>query len=286
MASRVSSLRIAPFFAIAFLIASPLSSKSHAGKVVLVRLCVDEEERSPEPDWQARLARRLVAASKVISKYADVRFVVRDTGRWDSDDRTNDLRDSLTEFEKEMSADGVRLVIGFSSQYKIRVGRNHLGGTRGPLRRHILVRESADAMSEREQVEVLVHELGHFMCASHSADPNSAMRPVVGDRKAKSPDFQIGFDEPNARILRTVGQELRDRHVTEFGELSPRSLKIMRKSYQKLNRNLPADTASIGFLNAIQRRLGSMETRPLPLDPGKVLIPIELPAAPAKQPSP
>lgn len=241
-------------------------------KVVFVGIFVDEEEPAVDGHWRPRLTKRVAAASEIISQYADVRFVVKETGRWLSENSTTELPQSLAEFEKEVNPDGIRLAIGFSSQYRFRSGRSHLGGTRGPLRHHILLRENAKTIREAERLEALVHELGHFLCAGHSGDPNSAMRPVVGDGKARSAQFKIGFDRPNAAILRIVGQELRDGGVDRFQELSPRTLLHIRKSYLQLNRELPKDPVAIHYLKVIERLLAAPRRGG---DPGKVLIPVE-----------
>ncbi len=248
-----------------------------AGNTITVGIYVDEEEPATVAVWRDKLTKRVVAASEIIGKYCDVRFVVKKTGRWLTDNQTLQLSESLAEFEKRVPTNNVRLAIGFTSQYRFRTGRDHLGGTRGPLMHHILIRESAKTVLESERLEVLVHELGHFLCAAHSSDPNSAMRPVVGDGKARSARFQIGFDPANAAILRLVGQELRDQHVTNFAQISPRTLSKMRTSYLKLNQQLPKDPAAPQFLRVIDKVLAirkrTEEATPV-LDPTKVMIPV------------
>ena len=44
---------------------------------------------------------------------------------------------------------------------------------------------------------MLVHELGHFLGAVHSAESRSVMRPNIGDRQERVRSFHIGFDAPN-----------------------------------------------------------------------------------------
>ena len=70
---------------------------------------------------------------------------------------------TLREFEIEVDPAPGQIAIGFSSQYRFRKGVNGLGGTRGPLNSHILLRESAPTIVEPERLEALVHELGHFL---------------------------------------------------------------------------------------------------------------------------
>ncbi len=155
-----------------------------AGEVIQVKIVVDEEEATRPEIWQRRLADRVAKASEIISHYADVRFSVRSFATWQSEDRVQEFSDSLSELQKEVAPEPAQIVIAFSSQYKFQPGRNNLGGTRGPLNPYILIRENARSVLEPERLEVLVHELGHFLGAAHSSRPDSVMRPVVGDGRA------------------------------------------------------------------------------------------------------
>ncbi|MEM7315114.1 MAG: hypothetical protein AAF497_18365, partial [Planctomycetota bacterium] len=221
-----------------------------AGKVVFVKLYVDEEEATRESVWQRRLTDRINKASEIINAYTDVRFSVIGYGHWESDDRLQELSRSLREFEEEVDPGNARIAIGFSSQYKFLAGRNNLGGTRGPMRSHILIRENA-RIRESELLEVVVHELGHFLCAGHSSSTVSAMRPVVGDGQARANTFRVGFDPINSRILRLIGKEMRDRRVDRFEQLSELTLRELRPLYQQLVRKLPNDPTAQRYLRAV-----------------------------------
>lgn len=165
------------------LILWPLVAHCSAAEIVFVKVLVDEEEVTKRKAWERRLTNRIHAASDVIARYADVRFVVREYGTWQSDDRIQDFSRTLTEFEQEVDPGKGRLAIGFSSQYRFQRGQNHLGGTRGPLRHHILIRENAPTVREVERLEVLVHELGHFLGAAHSTSPTSVMHQLLATAK-------------------------------------------------------------------------------------------------------
>src|SRR3990172_8995441 len=71
-----------------------------------------------------------------------------------------------------------QLAIGFTSQYQVVTGRVHMAGTRGTLQSHILVREWSQHMSEPERLELLVHELGHFLGASPNPPPPHPIPPL------------------------------------------------------------------------------------------------------------
>ena len=78
------------------------------------------------------------------------------------------------------------LVIGYTCRRlpTVQPAFTLLGPARGPLRPAILLRDGLPA-SGPDQLEVLVHELGHYLGAVRIPDPNSVMRPTVGDGKAE-----------------------------------------------------------------------------------------------------
>ena len=129
------------------------------------------------------------------------------------------------------------------------------------MRHHILIRENAQSIRESERLEVLVHELGHFLCAGHSHKTTSAMRPVVGDGQARAKSFEIGFDPVNARIMRLIGAEMRNRRVDKFEDISPATLKKLRGHYTQLARALPNDKTALRYLYRIHLLLQNEGTR-------------------------
>ena len=175
---------------------------------IYVKLLVDEEEPAVERLWQQRLQTRLERASEIISQYCDIRFTTAGFGTWQSDNSLSELNRTLREFEIEVDPAPGQIAIGFSSQYRFQKGINGLGGTRGPLRSHILLRESARTVLEPERLEALVHELGHFLGAAHSGEKGSVMRPVMGDGQVRLKSYRIHFDPLNAQLIRLVGGEV------------------------------------------------------------------------------
>jgi hypothetical protein len=212
---------------------------------------VDEEEATVNAVWTQRINDRMTKASEILFRQAGLRFVIREFRRWDSDDRLQDFSLSLREFESKVAPGRSKLAIGFSSQYKFSRGRHHLGGTRGPLSTHILLRENAPSVAEPERLEVLVHELGHYLGAAHSAAGDSVMRPVVGDGQARSTSFQIRFDPHNAAIIRLVAQEIRLRHLNQYTALSTTTLAQLRPHYVALRQKSPLDPTAPRFLAVI-----------------------------------
>ena len=220
---------------------------------IYVKVLVDEEEPAVEWLWQKRLKDRVDAASDIINEYCDIRFSVSEFGTWQSDNNVNDLNRSLREFEQEVDPNPAQVAIGFSSQFKFRKGRNGLGGTRGPLHSHVILRESSKQIREPERLEALVHELGHFLGAAHSRVSTSAMRPVIGDGQARARAFRIGYDPINAKIVQLVGSEVNVLGVRRFQNLSDVTKRRIRDGYVRLAKELPKDPAAPHFIRYIDQ---------------------------------
>ncbi len=250
-------------FSLVFVVVSSTCvSAALTTQTVYVELMVDDEETRLPHLWQTSLAKRLDDANRVLSNYCDVRFELAKFGRWDSDDRVMDLGRSLREFEHEVAPESGNIAIGFSSQYQFKAGRNGLGGTRGPMRGHILIREHAKNIHEPEKLEVLVHELGHFLGAAHSTHPQSVMRPVLGDGRALKRGYRIEFDPQNANILRLVSKEIRERSIRRYWQLSEATLKQLRVEYAQLHADDKTDPAAAAFLRSVDAALQRKATRP------------------------
>lgn len=248
---------------------------AEGGKIVHVKVLVDEEEPRNDVVWRQLLVRRVDRASAILSQYCELRFSVTCFGRWKSDDRTTEFTKSLTEFEKEVDAEPAQLAIGFSSQYAFGRGRTSLGGTRGPLNSHILVRDGSPSIQETERLEVLVHELCHYLGAAHSPRGDSVMRPVLGDGRSRARAFQITLDPTNAEIIRLVSNEILDFRVQHMHQLSIPTKLNLRKRYLDLARANPRDPVAPRYallmdksirlaIAQAQRRESGVTTNPTP----------------------
>ena len=227
--------------------------------IIPVKLLVDDEEPMVRRLWEKKLRDRLAAASEIFERHCRVRFEVAAVDTWDTDDRVNDFPESLGEFEREVRPAPGRIAIGFTSQYKLPERRTHLGGTRGPLHSHVLIREWSQHISPSERLEVLVHELAHVLGAAHSAEADSVMRPVLGDRRSNAREFRIGFDPINTLIMSLMSEELRRGTFRGFSRMAPSTRATLIGVYRTLNTAQPDDPAAKNYL----RLLGATIEGPL-----------------------
>ncbi len=214
-----------------------------------VKLVVDDDERRSRPQWESVLRKRIESASKVFERTCRIRFEVVAVGTWESDDKITDFNLSMAEFEHTVLPNPARLVIGFTSQYDAMRGLTMLGGTRGAFYPYILLREWSQFLTEAERLEVLTHEMAHYLGAVHSAESQSVMRPMLGDRQARMASFRVGFDPPNALALYLIGEEYRAHgNLRKLTELSLATRRKLFNIYSEIGRTLGQDPAAAQYL--------------------------------------
>ncbi|HEY4760283.1 MAG TPA: M12 family metallo-peptidase, partial [Thermoguttaceae bacterium] len=169
----------------------------HAILTIPVKILADDDQPAVQRVWEREFRDRIDTASTIFEHHCGIRFEVKAVETWTSNNRITEFDESLREFETKVNPAPAKVAIGFTSQYAIPHGFTHLGGTRGPIHSHILIREWSQHVTRSERLEILIHELGHLYGASHSADPASVMRPRLGDRRSNSASFRIGFDPLN-----------------------------------------------------------------------------------------
>jgi hypothetical protein len=217
-----------------------------------VKICVDEEEPARDGIWEQRYRRRIESASAILEKHCGVGFRVVSTGKWKSDNRITEFTDSLGELENQVDPAPARVVIGFTSQWRIARGRLHMAGTRGPLHSHILVREGSPEINEPERLEFLVHELGHYLGAAHSPEPISVMRPVLGDNRAGRSDFRIRFDPVNTLAMSMICEEIRRSNITNVSQLQFVTRRRLEQVYREISRTIPEDPAAFRYASLMR----------------------------------
>ncbi len=206
-----------------------------------VRIFVDEEEPAARPAWEARLRKRIASASAVLERTCRVRIEVVFTGTWESDNQAADLPALLTDFEHKVPRGESPLSIGFTSQRTPEeAGILHLGGTRVPLHPYVLLREWTPT-SEPGRLEVLLHELGHYLGSVHSPEPISVMRPKLGDGRVLDVRFPVGYDPLNTLAMNLVVAEARTRHVRSLRQLTEPTKERLRQIYREVQTAVAAD---------------------------------------------
>ncbi len=220
-------------------------------RTISIKIFVDEEEPTRQAVWSRRLSGRVAEAAKILQKHCGIDLKVIEFGTWKSDNDIHDFDLAVAEFINETDPGKARLAIGFTSQYQIPQGRTHLGGTRGALQRHILLREWSKHVNEPEKTELLVHELGHHLGAVHSPQRDAVMRPLLADRQARAKQFTIRFDPLNTLAMNLVSEEIRDRGITQFANLSVPTKQKLRASYKEIDKALPEDPAAKIYLRQL-----------------------------------
>jgi hypothetical protein len=229
--------------------------------VVPVKLLVDDEEPAVRKVWEARLRERIVRASAILERTCGVRLKVVAVDTWASDDARGDLHGLLEDFEGKVDASPARVAVGFTSQLvKQKEGKRTLGNLRRPLRQHILVREW-DPRSEVERLEVVLHELGHYLGACHSPEPDSVMRPTLGDGRALTRGFRVGFDPLNTLILNLTARELRTGKIEAMHQFRPPTRRRLAELYTEIMRAFPDDPTAAKYLRLLEgaRLAGGVE---------------------------
>jgi hypothetical protein len=216
---------------------------------VQVRVFVDDEllsRRNPEQ----RVRERVRAASSILEDAAHVRFEVVSFDTWESIDHVSDFETLLIDFERKVSVEPGQLAIGFSTQASR--SKQKMGATRLPLHSHVLVRERGQRfLSGPAQLELLVHELGHYLGAAHSPEWTSAMRPKLGDGLAGTSGFRIGLDPVNTMIVYLVGEQLRAGPIRGVWDLSPQVKSRLKLIYGDLAKALSSDPAAATYRKAM-----------------------------------
>jgi hypothetical protein len=217
---------------------------------VPVKILVDQAEPTVQNVWEQRLRGRIQEASAILERHCRVRLEVIEAGTWESDTRRTKLSESMRDFRERVATGKARLVIGFTGHRAGKEEDHALGCTPAPLHTHILIREWK-VRTEPERLEVLVHELGHFLGACHSPERDSVMRPNLGDGRASLRAFRIGFDPVNTLVMNLVAEDLARRPARRLGELRPRTRKRLLAIFATLGRIMPEDPAAGHFIRQL-----------------------------------
>ena len=226
---------------------------AHTIYTIPVKILADDDQAAVQKIWEKEFRERIEAASDIFERHCGVRFEVKAVETWVSDNAITDFQKTLQEFENKVNPAPAQLAIGFTSQYAIpHVAQHtvmHLGGTRGPLHPWILIRElGSQHFSKSERLEILVHEMGHYLGASHTAGMDSVMRPMLGDQQSHLKSFRIGFDPLNTLAMNLVADELRAHAYHGFPFMPLDTRRELDRIYAALRKELPDDPAADEYI--------------------------------------
>ena len=222
---------------------------------VTVKVLTDKNEPSNRSVWEPKLRKRVAAASEILERHSGVRLKIVEVTTWESEKKQSNFAQTLREFERSVKTAPAQLAIGFSSQFQATRGRSHLGVTRWPMHTHILLRERSRNLLEAEKLELLVHELGHYLGATHSPEPQSVMRPTLTRGLQRGVGSRIQFDPVNALIVAMMGEEMRAQGLRDIRKISKPTSDRLRQIYKVLKQAMPHDPAAQQYLRILD--LGS-----------------------------
>src|SRR6185437_2834184 len=230
--------------------AAPAAAPRRVLAKIPVKILVDQAEPTVRRVWEERLRKRIEAASAILERHCRIQLEVTEVGTWESDRQLTTLPELLEDFQGKVAVKPARLVIGFTGLLAAKKEDRLLGATPAPLGTHILIREWS-VRSELDRLEILLHELGHFLGACHSPEADSVMRAKLGDGRANHVSFRIGFDPLNTLALNLVAEEFARRPVRSLGELTPETRKRLLEIFSTLSQlsaDDPAASESIRLL--------------------------------------
>jgi hypothetical protein len=234
---------------------------------ISIKIAVDDDEPTHRTVWEPRLRQRIAQASAILEQHCGVKLAVTSIELWDSDDKVREFVRSMREFEREVKPDAAQLVIGFSSQYDFSTGQIHLGGGRGPLYPFIMLKERAPEVREPEKLELLVHEVAHFLGASHSPEPQSVMRPVLTVSRLRATGERIYIDPVNTLLMSLMANEMQRSDIRKFGDVSWATKARMLEIYKTLQQALPGDPAAVIY----QSLIGAPSASPMNVEVREIL---------------
>lgn len=220
-----------------------------------VKILVDQAEPARRQSWERRLRERVEAASEIFSRWFRLRFKVVASGTWNSPEPPVTFENLLRDFQQQVEPEPARLALGFTSHRPATSLDRRVGGIPAPLQPHILIREANPQMTESDRLEVLVHELGHYLGAAHSPEADSVMRQRLGEGPLRRGSPDIRFDPINALAVSLWSEEIRFRQIQAISDLTPETALRLTQLYGVLSEAFPEDNAASQLVQILTARV-------------------------------
>jgi hypothetical protein len=227
--------------------------------VVPVKLLVDDEQPAVRAKWESELRGQVAAASQFLEVYCGVRFDVVAVDTWTSDNNQKDFAALDQEFRQKVNPEPGWLAIGMTSQYQISDGTPLRHLPREPLCSHLLLPDIQKKLPKGDHLELLVHELGHYLGAVHCPEPTSVMRGTLLEKdkdKGKQADHRrVGvtiIDPVNTLVMNLLGEEIRVRGARNLAAVPRGTRQYLQAIYSELARGYPQDTDLARYVSLVQ----------------------------------
>lgn len=223
-----------------------------------VKIVADEDQPANREVWEQQLRRQLAEASAFFERLCRVRFEVVAVEEWDSDDGRRDLGELLSELRQEVPSEPAGLVVGMTSQVEVKADTRLPMVATAPLAGPILLPSAQEAFREGDQLELLVHQLGHFLGAVHSPEPGSVMRPVLRGGGRPPAAGPLKMDAVNALAVNLLGESIRSRHARTLAEVPRATRWHLFAIYSEILRSLQ-DSDTVRTIDLVRGPTGTRE---------------------------
>lgn len=155
-------------FILFLLFIAPVSALNRTLRTIRIKALVDEEYRQ-DKDWRMDITRSISNVSKKFERLHGIRFDIKQTEIWLSDNSKNSIYELLDQLKKSYPRDQCEVIIGFTDQSNI---VDDYLGVAAYLNGYIIVRK---AESDSLQNLILQHELSHLFGAIDLNEPGCVM---------------------------------------------------------------------------------------------------------------